>query len=41
MIAATGLEHGLTVVTRNVKHFAGLGVTVFNPRDAEQRGGLA
>lgn len=34
MIAATALEHGLTVVTRNVKHFAGLGVTVFNPWDA-------
>lgn len=31
MIAATALEHDLTVVTRNVKHFAGLGVTVFNP----------
>jgi predicted nucleic acid-binding protein len=32
-IAATALEHDLTVVTRNVKHFAGLGVTVFNPWD--------
>jgi predicted nucleic acid-binding protein len=31
MIAATALEHDLTVVTRNVKDFAGLGVTVFNP----------
>jgi predicted nucleic acid-binding protein len=32
-IAATGLEHDLTVVTRNVKDFAGLGVTIFNPWD--------
>ena len=35
MIAATALEHGLTVVTRNVKDFTRLGVTVFNPWDAE------
>jgi predicted nucleic acid-binding protein len=34
MIAATALEYDLTVVTRNVKDFAGLGVTVFNPWDA-------
>jgi predicted nucleic acid-binding protein len=34
MIAATALEHDLTVVTRNVKDFAGLGVTVFSPWDA-------
>jgi predicted nucleic acid-binding protein len=33
MIAATALENGLTVVTRNVKDFAGLGVTIFNPWD--------
>jgi predicted nucleic acid-binding protein len=32
-IAATALEHDLTVVTRNVKDFAGLGVTIFNPWD--------
>jgi len=31
MIAATGIEHDLTVVTRNVKDFAGLGVGIFNP----------
>jgi predicted nucleic acid-binding protein len=31
LIAATALEHDLTVVTRNVKHFRGLGVGVFNP----------
>jgi predicted nucleic acid-binding protein len=34
MIAATALEHGLIVVTRNVKDFMGLGVTVLNPWDA-------
>ena len=34
MIAATAIEHDLTVVTRNVKDFAGLGVTVLNPWDA-------
>jgi predicted nucleic acid-binding protein len=32
-IAATALENDLTVVTRNVKDFAGLGVTIFNPWD--------
>ncbi len=31
MIAATAIEHGLSVVTRNVKDFAGLGVDLFNP----------
>jgi predicted nucleic acid-binding protein len=31
MIAATALQHGLTLVTRSVKDFAGLGVEVFNP----------
>jgi len=35
LIAATALEHGLTVVTRNVKDFAGLGVEVFNPWDVQ------
>jgi toxin FitB len=34
MIAATALEHGLTLVTRNTKDFAGLGVTLFNPWNA-------
>jgi predicted nucleic acid-binding protein len=33
MIAATAFEHGLTLVTRNVKDFAGLGVTILNPWD--------
>jgi toxin FitB len=31
MIAATALEHSLTVVTRNIRDFAGLGVEVINP----------
>ena len=30
LIAATALEHGLTVVTRNVRHFEPTGVPVFN-----------
>ena len=34
IIAATALEHGLTVVTRNVKHFEPTGVPVFNPFDS-------
>ena len=33
VIAATALHHELTVVTRNVKDFAGLGTDVFNPWD--------
>ena len=31
MIAATAIEHGLSVVTRNTKHFAPTGVSVINP----------
>jgi len=34
MIAATALEHDFTIVTRNVKDFAGLGVVLLNPWDA-------
>ena len=30
-IAATALEHGLTLVTRNVKDFTQLGVALFDP----------
>lgn len=33
-IAATALEHGLTVATRNVKDFEGLGVSILNPWEA-------
>ena len=31
LIAATALSHGLKVVTRNVKHFAPLGIGVIDP----------
>ncbi|MDE2639363.1 MAG: type II toxin-antitoxin system VapC family toxin [Chloroflexota bacterium] len=31
LIAATALEHGLTVVTGNARHFAPTGVAVLNP----------
>jgi len=31
MIAATALEHGLTVATRNVRDFAAMGVGMLNP----------
>lgn len=31
LIAATAMQHGLTVVTRNVKHFSACGVEVFDP----------
>jgi toxin FitB len=34
LIAATALEHDLAVVTRNVKHFAELGVEIVNPWEA-------
>jgi predicted nucleic acid-binding protein len=33
-IAATALEHGLTVVTRNVSNFVPTGVATFNPFSA-------
>ena len=33
MIAATALEHDLTVVTRNVRHFEPTGVRLVNPFD--------
>ena len=31
LIAATAMEHGLTVVTRNVRHFEPTGASVLNP----------
>lgn len=31
LIAATALEHGLSIVTRNESHFTPTGVTVLNP----------
>lgn len=39
LIAATALEHGLTVVTRNVRHFEPTGVNVLNPlADPDENG---
>jgi len=34
LIAATALEHNLTLVTRNTRDFTGLAVTILNPWDA-------
>lgn len=31
LIAATAIEHGLTVVTRNLRHFEGTGAVALNP----------
>lgn len=31
LIAATAVVHGLSVVSRNVRHFAPLGIAVLNP----------
>lgn len=36
-IAATALQHGLTVVTRNVAHYKPAGVRVLNPFEAQRR----
>lgn len=36
-IAATALEHGLTVVTRNVAHYKRTGVGVVNPYETKGR----
>jgi predicted nucleic acid-binding protein len=33
LIAATALAHGLTMVTRNIAHFATAGVALLNPWD--------
>ena len=38
MIAVTALEHGLTVVTRNVSHFEPTGVRVLNPFGQPEEG---
>lgn len=37
LIAATALEHGLTVVTRNVSDFEPTGVAMLNPFDPARR----
>jgi predicted nucleic acid-binding protein len=34
LIAATALEHDLTLVTRNVKDFVGLEIAIVNPWEA-------
>jgi len=33
LLAATALELGLTMVTRNTKDFEGIGLTIVNPYD--------
>ena len=38
IIAATALEHGLTVVTRNIRHFHPTGVPVLDPFGTENDG---
>ena len=35
LIAATAVEHGLTLVTRNVKDYDDLGVTIFSPWESQ------
>jgi predicted nucleic acid-binding protein len=35
LIAATALEHGLTVVTRNLRHFTPTGVATLDPWQGE------
>jgi len=35
LLAATALQHKLTMVTRNVKDFADIGVDLINPWDFE------
>ncbi len=35
MIAATAAEHCLPLATRNVRHFAGCGIEIVNPFDAD------
>ena len=35
LLAATALQHNLTLVTRNVRDFAGLGLNVINPWDSQ------
>jgi predicted nucleic acid-binding protein len=39
LIAATGLIHGLTVVTRNLKHFDGLGLKLLDPFEPSRQSG--
>ena len=38
LIAATALDQGMTVVTRNVRDFAPTGANVLNPFDEQDRG---
>jgi toxin FitB len=33
IIGASAIEHGMTLVTRNVKDFEGLGLSIVNPWD--------
>ena len=38
LIAATALQHGLTLATRDVNDFRDLGITLFNPWEARSSG---
>jgi predicted nucleic acid-binding protein len=38
LIAATAQQHGLTLATRDIKDFHGLGIPLFNPWDARNPG---
>ena len=37
LIAATALEHGRVLVTRNTKHFLSLGIALLNSREIQPR----
>jgi predicted nucleic acid-binding protein len=36
LLAATALQHSLTLVSRNVRDFAGIGLNVINPWESSK-----